>query len=108
MELSATSRLRGASGLCGYHRESNVNAVPASTVELTSMVPPWASTISRAMYSPRPRLVDGRSWGSVWDFVICTSGLKITWSASGGIGSPLLRTSRRAVIRLVCEGQDNR
>lgn len=68
-----------------------VKAVPVSSAEVTSMVPPWAARISRAMNSPRPRLVEGRSCGSDSRLATCTSGLKITCRAPGGIGGPSRR-----------------
>jgi len=73
--------LRLGRGVCSIsgttHSSRTLKAVPVSAVELTSMLPPWANTISRAMKRPRPRLVDGRSWRSDLDFAPCTRGLQM-------------------------------
>ena len=61
------------------------NTVPSSSLEVTSIVPPWASVISRAMNRPKPKLVDGLppccSSSESW-----INGLKIDWSELAGIG----------------------
>lgn len=67
------------------------NTVPSSSVEVTSMVPPCASVISRAMKRPKPKLVDGLpSYCSLSESWI--NGLKIDWSELAGIGGPELVT----------------
>src|SRR5471030_777928 len=41
-----------------------VSTVPAILLDVTAIVPPWAVVISRAINSPRPRLVEGRAFWS--------------------------------------------
>lgn len=76
-----------------------VNVVPSASVERTVTVPPWAWAICSTMKSPSP----SPEVGSLLSMVAYRKGSKTCGSWSGGMGAPVLWTSRHTVSHAAVE-----